>query len=239
MIAGTALMEQWSYALDNATVLRPGIRTFKPRRSRITPREQWALDHHDGLLITPGASHLDFAELFSTSTPPVLEIGFGIGDSTVAYAKDQPDVPILAIDVHTPGVGRLIADLQEKHITNVRVVEADALSVLVSNVPDHSLSGVRSFFPDPWPKARHFKRRLIQPAVLELVARKLAPQGWWHIATDWPEYAEWIANTFSENSAFTGGAIVRPHDRPITHFERRGINEGRPIVDFRYVISTP
>jgi tRNA (guanine-N7-)-methyltransferase len=235
MIAGTGLMGQWSYALDNATVLRPGVRTFKPRRSRITRREQRALDHHDGLLITPGASHLHFPELFSTSTPPVMEIGFGIGDSTVAYAKAQPNVPILAIDVHTPGVGRLLADLQEEHITNVRVVEADALSVLEYNVPDHSLAGVRSFFPDPWPKARHHKRRLVQPRVLDLIASKLIPGGYWHVATDWPEYAEWILQTFAAHTAFTGGVIERPAERVVTHFEARGVRDGRPITDAVFV----
>ncbi|MFM1917319.1 MAG: hypothetical protein RJB01_834 [Actinomycetota bacterium] len=228
-------MEQWSCALDNATVLRPGIRTFKPRRSRITRREQRALDQHGGLLITPGESLLDFSELFATSTPPVLEIGFGIGDSTVAYAKDQPDVPILAIDVHTPGVGRLIADLQEKHITNVRVVEGDALSVLEYNVPDQSLAGVRSFFPDPWPKVRHHKRRLVQPRVLDLIAAKLTPGGFWHVATDWPEYTEWILETFAAHTAFTGGVIDRPAERVVTHFEARGIRDGRPITDAVFV----
>lgn len=220
--------------MAESSVLRPGIRTFKPRRSRITRREQRALDHHGGLLIEPGETPINFPTVFATPTPPVLEIGFGIGDSTLAYAKAQPDVPILAIDVHTPGVGRLIADLQDEHITNVRVMEADALGVLEHNVADLSLAGVRSFFPDPWPKARHYKRRLIQPAVLELVARKLIPRGWWHIATDWPEYAEWITNTFHQCPHFIGGVIARPDDRPITHFERRGINEGRAITDFRY-----
>lgn len=220
--------------MADSTTLRPGIRTFKPRRSRITRREQRALDNPRGLLITEQASTFDFNALFGVTTPPVLEIGFGIGDATLSYAQSQPDVPILAIDVHTPGVGRLIADLHEGHIANVRVMEADAISVLEKNVPDQSLAGVRSFFPDPWPKARHFKRRLVQPAILDLVACKLTAGGWWHIATDWPEYAEWIENTFSAYPVFTGGPISRPPDRPITHFEQRGINEGRPIVDFRY-----
>lgn len=223
--------------MADSTTLRPGIRTFKPRRSRITRREQRAIDNPSGLLITQQDFTFDFNALFEVTTPPVLEIGFGIGDATLAYAQSQPDVPILAIDVHTPGVGRLIADLQENQIANVRVMEADAITVLEQNVPDQSLSGVRSFFPDPWPKARHFKRRLVQPAVIDLVASKLIPGGWWHIATDWPDYAEWIGSTFSAYPAFTGGAIDRPHDRPITHFEQRGISEGRPIVDFRYHLN--
>lgn len=230
-------MEHWNFALADSTTLRPGIRTFKPRRSRITRREQRALDNPGPLLLILQESTFDFFALFEVTTPPVLEIGFGIGDATLAYAQSQPDIPILAIDVHTPGVGRVIADLQQAHITNVRVMEADAITVLEQNVPDQSLSGVRSFFPDPWPKARHFKRRLVQPAVLHLVARKLIPGGWWHIATDWPEYAEWIESTFSIHPEFTGGAIDRPHDRPVTHFEQRGINEGRPSVDFRYTKS--
>lgn len=235
MIAVTESMVLWSCALDNATVLRPGIRTFKPRRSRITRREQRALDDHGGLLIAPGESHIDFAELFATATAPVVEIGFGIGDSTVAYAKAQPNVPILAIDVHTPGVGRLIADLQDEHITNVRVMEADALEVLTRNIADASLAGVRSFFPDPWPKARHHKRRLVQPRVLDLISTKLSPGGFWHLATDWPEYAEWILETFAAHPDFTGGVIDRPSERPITHFEARGVRDGRPITDFLFV----
>ena len=217
-------------------VMPRGVRTFKPRRSRITRRELAALDAPGDVLIAAGEVLLP---LPWGVVPVVLEIGFGAGEATLAMAEAEPDITILAIDVHTPGVGRLTADARARQVTNLHVMEADALTVLERSIPSTSLAGVRTFFPDPWPKARHHKRRLIQTPVIDLVHSRLSPGGFWHIATDWHHYVEWILETFEAHPGFHGGIIERPRSRPITHYERRAIAEGREVVDLCFTATGP
>ncbi|MBM3669746.1 MAG: tRNA (guanosine(46)-N7)-methyltransferase TrmB [Actinobacteria bacterium] len=214
-----------------STVMPRGVRTFKPRRSRITRREAAALEDSRDVLLTSSRSRLP---LSWGEVPIVLEIGFGAGEATRAMAVAEPETTILAVDVHTPGVGRLVADVRGQGITNVLVMEADALTVLEDCIPPNSLSSVRTFFPDPWPKARHHKRRLIQGSVIDLVYSRLTPGGSWHIATDWPDYLEWILGAFDAHPGFDGGIIDRPESRPITHYERRAISEGRGVADLEF-----
>lgn len=221
--------------LSHSSVLRPGIRTFKPRRSRITPRAEQALERRTDLVIPIEQGAINLGEIWATPEGVVLEIGCGDGRATVAMAGQRPDLGIWAVDVHTPGLGTLLADLDSAGIGSVRVTEGDALAVLERMVPPHGLAGVRSFFPDPWPKARHHKRRLVQPAVLDLVRSRLRIGGSWHLATDWHEYAEAMQETFAEAPGWTGGVIARPRDRPVTHYETRALREGRAIVDLLYV----
>ncbi len=211
-----------------ATILRPGIRTFKPRRSRITPRQLRALRNaqtSNHSLVSLGT--LD--SVWASARPVVLDIGFGAGQPVVELARTFPEFTILAIDVHTPGIGDLLDLITTENIEHVFVMEGDALEVL-AELPG-PLGGIRSFFPDPWPKARHHKRRLLQPAVIAATARVVAPGGFWHVATDWMEYAESICAAFDADATWSGGVIERPPWRPVTHFERRAIREGRPIVD--------
>lgn len=227
-----------------SSVMPRSVRTFKPRRSRITKREQRALDNPHGLLlnadtlINAGAT-LDVSEHWGSDMPLALEIGFGIGDATVQMARNAPETAVLAIDVHTPGVGHLLAELHDAHITNVRVVEADALTILEHCIADHQLEEVRSFFPDPWPKARHHKRRLVQPAIAALIHRALRPGGTWWIATDWDEYAQNIQEVMGSLTGWTGGEVSRPKARPITVFENRALREGRKVTDFVYSTLPP
>ncbi len=222
------------------TVLRPGVRTYKPRRSRISARESSALQAHQtrddraGLLLPAAGERLDLASVWGEGTPVVVEIGFGSGTATAAMATADPGTGILAIDVHTPGIGDLLWRLDESGARNVRVIEGDALEVLQSRIPPASLAGVRSYFPDPWPKARHHKRRLVQPAVLSLVSTRLEPGGTWHLATDWPEYAEQAGECFAAEPGWHGGVIDRPSWRPVTPFERRALRDGRPVVDLLF-----
>jgi tRNA (guanine-N7-)-methyltransferase len=213
--------------------LPPGIRTFKPRRSRITPRAQAALAARPAALVPVSDVPMDLAAEFGR--PVVLEIGFGSADATARMAAAEPDVGILAVDIHTPGVGDLLDSIARDDLANVRVIEGDAIVVLERMIPPHSLAGVRSFFPDPWPKARHHKRRLVQPAVLDLVASRLVPGGWWHLATDWADYATAMASAFAERPGWSGGVVERPEARPVTRYERRALRDGRAIVDLRYV----
>ena len=222
--------------LAASTVLRPGIRTFKPRRSRITPRAATALVHRTDLLIEFANAPVDLDANWTACAGVVLEIGCGDGRATVAMAQADPGTGIWAVDIHTPGLGSMVADIDAAEVTNVRVTEADALAVLERMVPEGSLAGVRSFFPDPWPKARHHKRRLVQPPVLDLVRSRLRPGGFWHLATDWQEYAEAMQQEFGASPGWNGGVIPRPDGRPVTHYEARALREGRTIVDLRYSI---
>lgn len=206
-------------------VLRPGIRTYKPRRSRITPRQQRALKEPGDHLLTPDR----LTEPWQQGKPVILDIGFGSAGPVVELAKRFPETMILAADVHTPGIGDLVERVTSEQIANVFVIEHDAVELLP--VLPKQLSGVRSYFPDPWPKARHHKRRLVQPAIVDAVHDALKPEGFWHLATDWAEYAESMQEVFEVDGRWTGGIIDRPDWRPLTHFEKRAIREERDIVD--------
>ncbi len=215
-------------------VLRPGIRTYKPRRSRISQRQSTAIRDHGGMLLALGERPLDPELTWGPGIPVVLEIGFGTGRTTAQMAAAEPDVGLLAIDVHTPGIGDLLYRIDDLRLVNVRVMEADALAVLEHMIPSASLAGVRSYFPDPWPKPRHHKRRLVQPEVLALVADRLTPGGYWHIATDWEEYAASMVACFADADSWQGGVIPRPERRPVTRYEGHALREGRTITDLLF-----
>jgi tRNA (guanine-N7-)-methyltransferase len=223
---------------DTAGVLRPGIRTYKPRRTRITERASRALVEQAEFVLRPTDSPLDPGAVWGEGVPVVVEIGFGDGLATAAMAAADPSTAVLAIDVHPPGVGALLARIADAGLTNVRVMEADALSVLARMVRPGSLAGVRSYFPDPWPKARHHKRRLVQPEVLDLVRSRLVPGGTWHLATDWDEYAAWAEACFATDDHWHGGVIARPPLRPVTRYERRALRDGRSVTDAVYATDT-
>ena len=186
-----------------------------------------------GLTVTDGdRSALDLAGLFGRPGPVVLEIGFGMGDATAAMAAADPGRDYLAVEVHTPGVGNLLALVGELGLTNVRVACGDAMQ-LVHRIAPGALDAVHVFFPDPWPKARHHKRRLIQPGNVALLRDRLRPGGVLHCATDWPEYAVVMAGTLDADPGLRR-LPEAPHGRPETKFERRGSAAGRPITDLRY-----
>lgn len=213
-------------------VLPPSVRTYKPRRGRVTPRQQRGLDEGRDFLLD---ATRPIAQQWHTESPIVLEIGFGTGEATAAMAASDPGTPILAIDVHTPGIGDLLGIVVERGLGNVRVIEGDALDVLEACIDDAELGGVRSYFPDPWPKARHAKRRLVQASIVDLVARKSRIGGQWRIATDWDEYADVITEVFTASPHWSGGVIERPRDRPLTRYERRGLDAGRRVTDFAWL----
>ena len=220
---------------ESSSLFSPGIRTFKTRRGRITPGQERALIEQSHLIIALREEPVDVIRDWQMpGAPLIVEIGFGTGASTVAMAQREPDSALLAIDVHTPGVGDLLDKAATASVTNIRVMEADALTVLERMIAPDSLAGVRSLFPDPWPKARHHKRRLVQPPVAELIHSRLARGGYWHIATDWDEYAECIEAVMSEQHGWAGGRIERPAERPVTMFETRANTDGRRVSDFRY-----
>lgn len=207
------------------------IRTYKPRRGRVTPRQRAAIEAAHGILIEPDEVGACIA---GWPGEVVMEIGFGTGTATALMAAADPTTFVIAIDVHTPGVGDLLDATMTQRLRNVAVLEADAIAVLREHTPPASLSGIRSFFPDPWPKARHHKRRLVTAEHAALIASRVRTDGTWHLATDWSEYAEQMRDVLDASPAWEGGEIPRPDERPVTHFERRAIRDGRPVVDLRY-----
>lgn len=177
---------------------------------------------------------LDLVELFE-GRPVILEIGFGTGITTAQMAAQEPEVGFLAVDVHTPGVGDLVSRIHDEALSNIRVIAGDAMHVIEHNLASGSLAGVRSFFPDPWPKARHQKRRLVQEDRTRLIADRVRAEGSWDLATDWSPYAEHIEAILGRSSCWRGGRVTRPNWRPVTKYESLGIAQGREIADFRYV----
>ena len=211
-------------------------RSYRLRGVRITPSQQAARDNlwaKYGVASTD--SQIDLDSLFSKKQPIVMEIGYGMGEATWQIAKANPDINYLGVEVHMPGAGKLMAKLAENEVTNVRLIERDVFEVFHYIVKDASLDGVHLFFPDPWPKKRHFKRRIIQERFLSELAAKLKTGGYLHIATDWVPYAEWITEVFSNTNLFAGGVIARPDWRPLTRFEGQGISKDHAVNDFRFL----
>ena len=213
----------------------PPIRSYVLRQGRFSRGQQRA---YAELLPTLGVPYapvpLDFRALFGRAAPVVVEVGSGMGETTALIARENPGTDYLAIEVHAPGVGSLLKRLGEESIGNVRVVQHDAVEVLRDMVPPGSLAGMHVFFPDPWPKKRHHKRRLVQPAFAHLAAERLAPGGYLHVATDWQEYAEHVLGVLSHEILLENTAenyAPRPAARPQTKFERRGLKLGHGVWD--------
>ena len=219
------------------------IRSFVRRAGRMTASQQKALaELWPAMGLEYGTRPLDFAETFSRDAPVVLEIGFGNGDSLVDQATAHPDWDFLGIEVHEPGVGHCLIRAREDGVSNLRLIVHDAIDVLRHQVPPASLARVNLYFPDPWPKKRHHKRRIMQAAFLELVADRLAPGGALHVATDWESYAEHIDAVVAGSPRFECAerrehSGERPLDRPQTKFERRGLRRGHRIWDWQFVRS--
>ncbi len=216
------------------------IRSFVRRAGRLTTSQQRALDELWPVYgLNSGSEALDFDNLFGRKAPVVLEIGFGNGDTLVEQAAASPDKNFLGIEVHEPGIGHCLIKARDAGLSNLRLIAHDAVEVLENRVPSGSLGRINLYFPDPWPKKRHHKRRIIQPAFLETCADRLAEGGSFHIATDWANYAEHIDETFAAMPQFDC-TERREHDgdqplnRPMTKFERRGLRHGHRIVDWRF-----
>ncbi len=214
------------------------IRTFHPRRGRMSPAQRAAVDT---LLPRYGVPEgpLDVTTLFG-GRPVALEIGFGLGHATVEMALADPTTGIVAVDVHTPGVARLLLALEEHGLDNVRVVHDDAVELLRERVADSSLAAIRVFFPDPWPKARHHKRRLVRPDLVRLMASRLQPGGVLHCATDWASYAEVMLEVLTAEPTLRNAYDdwAPRLERPMTKFERAGLEQGHEVADLVFVRRT-
>jgi tRNA (guanine-N7-)-methyltransferase len=213
--------------------LRRAVRSYVLRQGRTTPAQQRALQD---LMPAYGIEYreqlLDPARVFGRSAPLILEIGSGMGETTAAIAAAQPGTDFIAVEVHGPGVGSLLKRIDEQGFRNVRVIRHDAMEVLGHMIADGSLAGIHLFFPDPWPKKRHHKRRLVQPGFAALAARKLAPGGALHAATDWEDYALQIEEVLAAEPLLE--RVGSPGVRPPTKFELRGLKLGHKVRDLHF-----
>jgi tRNA (guanine-N7-)-methyltransferase len=211
------------------------IRSFVLRAGRMGTGQSKALEELGPRFVLPyAATPLDWPSVFGRQAPSILEIGFGMGNATAEIARNQPENDYLGVEVHTPGVGALLKRIGELDLTNLRIVQHDAVEVLRHMLPEASLDGIHIFFPDPWHKKRHHKRRLIQPAFVELLASRLKPGGYLHLATDWEDYAQQMLGVLGANHHLRNMAEAyspRPDYRPLTKFEQRGLRLGHGVWD--------
>jgi tRNA (guanine-N7-)-methyltransferase len=215
------------------------IRSFVRREGRLTPGQQRAINElWAQFALDEGDDLLDLNQLFNRKAPKVIEIGFGNGASLAEMAISKPDTDFLGIEVHRPGVGQLLNLIDKNGLSNLRVACTDAVELLKHRIADNSLDRLQLFFPDPWHKKRHHKRRIIQPDFVKLLAKKIKLGGHLHMATDWQHYAEQMLTDFSDNTNFKNCAddkyIPRPDYRPLTKFEHRGQKLGHGIWDLLY-----
>jgi tRNA (guanine-N7-)-methyltransferase len=207
------------------------IRSFVLRQGRTTPAQGRALEQ---LLPKYGIAFSEQKIASPRNAPLVMEIGSGMGETTIAIAKAHPEADFIAVEVHGPGVGSLLNAIQSNELANLRVIRHDAVEVLERMVADESLAAIHVFFPDPWPKKRHHKRRLVQPGFLRLLKDKLKPGGIVHLATDVADYAAHIAEVFAGDTAFAAAPAAFAQ-RPMTKFEQRGRRLGNPVRDLIFI----
>jgi tRNA (guanine-N7-)-methyltransferase len=226
--------------MSESTSPQRAIRSFVRRAGRITPAQERALDAlWPQFGLDSGTDQLDFQRIYGRLAPVVLEIGFGNGEQILARSIRQPECNFLGIEVHEPGVGHLLLAAERAAVSNLRVIRQDAVEVLQNQIPDASLDQVQILFPDPWPKKRHHKRRLIQAVFVDLLARRLRPGGGLHLATDWEPYAEHMREVLAACAAFSDCSTdsvqtVTAAERAATRFERRGTRLGHRVQDLLY-----
>jgi tRNA (guanine-N7-)-methyltransferase len=209
------------------------IQSFTRREGRLTCSQTRALAllSSDYLISLSDQKHFNFHAMFSNCNPVIVEIGFGMGQSLLIQAKNHPEYNYLGFEVHRPGIGALLAGMEREKVTNIRII-ADDVALIWDALPEHSLKGIQIFFPDPWPKKRHHKRRLIQADFLSKLAKKIQSGGFLHCATDWHAYAEQILQLINTSPDFQPTQFIsRPETRPVTKFEQRGIKLGHAIWD--------
>lgn len=217
------------------------IRSFVRRQGRLSDTQQHALKNlwqQYGLALEQGM--LDFTAIFGRTAPCVLEVGFGMGQSLITQAQQNPELNYIGVEVHKPGIGNVLAAIDAQQITNIRLFNADAVEVLQQCIPVNSLTAVQLFFPDPWPKRRHHKRRLVQAPFVELIRQRLIANGRFHLATDWQDYAEQMMLVLTQATGFANAVAPnqyapRSADRPLTKFELRGQQLGHRVFDLLFV----
>ena len=213
---------------------RPSNRSYSLRGNRMTRAQTLAMNSHWDKYAISVDNNLLITEIFPDKSQTILEIGSGMGEATAQIALNNLNTGYVAVEMHKPGLAALLLLIMEKQITNIKMIREDATYLLANFIPDDSLDGIHLLFPDPWPKNRQHKRRIVQDDFIELIARKLKPKGFIHIATDWQPYAQWIKAKFDNNSNFSGGIVARPSWRVLSKFEGQGLKKGHTVTDFRY-----
>ena len=220
---------------DVPTIIHRPLRSYVLRQGRISQAQQHAYDTLLPLFSLPYQNRLlDLDIVFQRAGAKVLEIGFGMGESSAEIAAHQPQIDFIGVEVHTPGVGSLLKQIDAKRLQNLRIIQHDAVEVVQHMIGENTLQGVHIFFPDPWPKTRHHKRRLIQAPFVHLLSSRLLPGAYLHVATDWQAYAEHILETLTQEPLLQNTAAdyaPRPRYRPLTKFEQRGLKLGHGVWD--------
>ncbi len=213
---------------------RASNRSYSLRGNRMTRAQTLAMAQSWDRYAIKIKSELNLNQIFPEKTKVIMEIGSGMGEATAQIAKANPEVGYVAVEMHSPGLAALLILINQMELENIRLIREDATYLLANHIPDNSLDGIHLLFPDPWPKNRQHKRRIVQSEFIEMVGRKLKPGGFIHIATDWQPYADWIKVRFDKSDSFSGGVVDRPNWRVLSKFEGQGLRKGHQVTDFKY-----
>ena len=214
---------------------RASNRSYSLRGNRMTRAQTLAMAQSWDKYAIEIKSELILNQIFPEKTKVIMEIGSGMGEATAQIAKANPEVGYVAVEMHSPGLAALLILINQLELENIKLIREDATYLLANHIPDNSLDGIHLLFPDPWPKNRQHKRRMVQSEFIELVGRKLKPGGFIHIATDWQPYADWIKVRFDKSESFSGGVVDRPSWRVLSKFEGQGLRKGHQVTDFKYI----
>ena len=214
---------------------RASNRSYSLRGNRMTRAQTLAMAQSWDRYAIEIKSELILNQIFPEKTKVIMEIGSGMGEATAQIAKANPEVGYVAVEMHSPGLAALLILINQMELENIKLIREDATYLLANHIPDNSLDGIHLLFPDPWPKNRQHKRRMVQSEFIEMVGRKLKPGGFIHIATDWQPYADWIKVRFDNSDSFSGGVVDRPSWRVLSKFEGQGLRKGHQVTDFKYI----
>ena len=214
---------------------RASNRSYSLRGNRMTRAQTLAMAQSWDRYAIEIKSELILNQIFPEKTKVIMEIGSGMGEATAQIAKANPEVGYVAVEMHSPGLAALLILINQMELENIKLIREDATYLLANHIPDNSLDGIHLLFPDPWPKNRQHKRRMVQSEFIEMVGRKLKQGGFIHIATDWQPYADWIKVRFDKSGSFSGGVVDRPRWRVLSKFEGQGLRKGHQVTDFKYI----
>ena len=214
---------------------RASNRSYSLRGNRMTRAQTLAMAQSWDRYSIDIKSELNLNQIFPEKCKVIMEIGSGMGEATAQIAKANPQVGYVAVEMHSPGLAALLILINQMELENIKLIREDATYLLANHIPDNSIDGIHLLFPDPWPKNRQHKRRIVQSEFIEMVGKKLKQGGFIHIATDWQPYADWIKVRFDQSDTFSGGVVERPEWRVLSKFEGQGLRKGHQVTDFKYL----